>query len=228
MLSSLDEMISPRSSETNQEELLTIYHAQAMHLCSQRFEGAVDISRMITQIVQSTPMQLPVRLNSVKSSGPPKLAEAQSPTSGSFPSHWDDLFVTRNYMKLRLALDYALITGRPPSPTDLPSNLFRDGEIARLSVGPINRLSAVTLHQSRKRRASESVAGLPRVVELDGDMGVSESHEDANDTSEKATSSNRQLIDQQSDSRTFSRPFFDYDTIWAASLFEEITDEIWS
>jgi hypothetical protein len=227
MLSSLDEMMSPRDSETNREELLTRYHAQAMHLCSQRFEGAVDISRMITQIVQSTPVQLPLRISS-KSASPSNTVEKESPTTRALAGYWDDLFVTRNYMKLRLSLDYALITGRPPNATDIPSSLLRDVGIKRLSFGPLHSLSSVTLHQPRKRRASETVNGTPRVVELDGKPATPEVDVGSSKTMEDFVPHDSQMIARQEGSHTLSRPFFDYDTIWAASLFEEITDEIWS
>lgn len=215
MLSSLDEIMSPRDRGTDHEELLTRYHAQAMHLCSQRFEGAVDISRMITQIVQSTPLQLPLRSRPTESESP---ATEESVTPRGLTGYWDDLFVTRNYMKLRLSLDYALITGRPPNSTDIPSWLLRDSGVKLFSASPINRLSAITLHRPRKRRASEGVTNTPTVMELD----------------EKAmTTMGDGTLQYQMATRTegtcaISRPFFDYDTIWAASLFEEIADEIWS
>ncbi|QPC80320.1 hypothetical protein HYE68_011072 [Fusarium pseudograminearum] len=215
MLSSLDEIMSPRDRGTDHEELLTRYHAQAMHLCSQRFEGAVDISRMITQIVQSTPLQLPLRSRPTESESP---ATEESITPRGLTGYWDDLFVTRNYMKLRLSLDYALITGRPPNSTDIPSWLLRDSGIKLFSASPINRLSAITLHRPRKRRASEGVTNTPTVMELD----------------EKAMAAmgdgtlQYQVTARTEGSCAISRPFFDYDTIWAASLFEEIADEIWS
>lgn len=217
MLSSLDERISPSDLGSNEDQILTRYHAQAMHLCSQRFEGAVDISRMVTQIVQSTPIQLPIRPQS-----------STTKTNSALPDHtagyWDDLFVTRNYMKLRLSLDYALITGRPPTDIDLPSSLLQGTRMKRLTMGPINSLSAITLPPSRKRRASESVAGLPRVVELD----ESSTHHQV----EEGTMDDIAVRDQQplfgKEGNTLSRPFFDYDTIWAASLFEEVTDQLWA
>ncbi|RGP78388.1 cutinase transcription factor 1 beta [Fusarium longipes] len=227
MLSSLDEMMSPRDSERDRQELLTRYHAQAMHLCSQRFEGAVDISRMITQIVQSTPVQLPLRPRSSKPETPPNIVGRVSSTPGSLAEYWDDLFVTRNYMKLRLSLDYALITGKPPNPTDIPSSLLRDAGIKRVSMGPIHSLSAVTLHQPRKRRASETIKGAPRVVELDERPATPGTYTTRDAVSDDTASHDRQLVARQ-ESHIVSRPFFDYDTIWAASLFEEITDEIWS
>lgn len=219
MLSSLDEIMSPRDRGTDHEELLTRYHAQAMHLCSQRFEGAVDISRMITQIVQSTPLQLPLRSRPTESESP---ATEESITPRGLTGYWDDLFVTRNYMKLRLSLDYALITGRPPNSTDIPSWLLRDSGIKLFSASPINRLSAITLHRPRKRRASEGVTHTPAMMEL-GEKAMAS----RTDTSVGGTAQYQMAV-QNEGSCTISRPFFDYDTIWAASLFEEIADEIWS
>jgi hypothetical protein len=221
MLSSLDEILSPRDRGTDHEELLSKYHAQAMHLCSQRFEGAVDISRMITQIVQSTPIQLPLRPRSTKSESQSRPTTEESITPKGLTAYWDDLFVTRNYMKLRLSLDYALITGRPPSSTDIPSWLHRDSAVKFSAVSPINSLSAITLHRSRKRRASEGVTGSPRVMEL-GEKATTSGI----DTSVDGTP--QYQVARTEERCTSSRPFFDYDTIWAASLFEEIADEIWS
>ena len=212
MLSSLDERISPNELGSNEDQILTRYHAQAMHLCSQRFEGAVDISRMVTQIVQSTPIQLPIR--------PRPSAKTESVSSDNPVGYWDDLFVTRNYMKLRLSLDYALITGRPPTDIDLPSSLLQGARTKRLSGGPIRSLSAVTFSPSRKRRASESVAGLPRVVELD------EGSIDDGTMDDIAVRDQQPLFGKETN--TLSRPFLDYDTIWAASLFEEVTDQLWA
>ncbi|EYB22960.1 hypothetical protein FG05_11279 [Fusarium graminearum] len=219
MLSSLDEIMSPRDRGSGHEELLTKYHAQAMHLCSQRFEGAVDISRMITQIVQSTPLQLPLRSRPTESESP---ATEDSMTPRDLTGYWDDLFVTRNYMKLRLSLDYALITGRPPNSTDIPSWLLRGSAIKLFSASPMHRLSAITLHRPRKRRASEGVTDTPAVMEL-GEQAMAS----RTDTSVGGTAQYQMAVQNQGPC-TISRPFFDYDTIWAASLFEEIADEIWS
>ncbi|CEI70621.1 hypothetical protein FVEN_g889 [Fusarium venenatum] len=221
MLSSLDEIMSPRDRETDHEELLTRYHAQAMHLCSQRFEGAADISRMITQIVQSTPVQLPLRPKSTKSESQSRPTTEESMTIKGLTAYWDDLFVTRNYMKLRLSLDYALITGRPPSSTDIPSWLLRDSAIKFSAVSPINSLSAITLHRPRKRRASEGVTGSPKVMEL-GEKTIASGIDTCSDGTPQYH------VARAEERCTISRPFFDYDTIWAASLFEEIADEIWS
>ncbi|KAM0208257.1 hypothetical protein ACHAQD_011677 [Fusarium lateritium] len=230
MLSSLDERLSPQDSATDKSQLLTGYHAQAMHLCSQRFEGAVDISRMITQIVQSTPIQLPLRTKQRRNPSSERAeAEVQLSKSGrSMSGYWDELFVTRHYMKLRLSLDYALITGRPPTTEDLPSYLLHDVGMKRLAMGPIHELSSVTLHSPRKRRASESVAGLPRVIELDENTlsgvlgcGIDESLDDLMVPDEH-------VVARQEELKTFSQPSFEYDTIWAANLFEEITDGLWS
>ncbi|KAJ4138597.1 hypothetical protein NW768_002447 [Fusarium equiseti] len=218
MLSSLDERISPNDLGSNEDQILTRYHAQAMHLCSQRFEGAVDISRMVTQIVQSTPIQLPLRPR------PSAAAKTDPASSAHSVGYWDDLFVTRNYMKLRLSLDYALITGRPPTDIDLPSSLLQGTRVKRLAMGPIHSLSSITLPPSRKRRASESVAGLPRVVELDE---TSTSHQIDEGTMDDIAVRDQQPIFAK-EGNTLSRPFFDYDTIWAASLFEEVTDQLWA
>jgi hypothetical protein len=142
-------------------------------------------------------------------------------------AYWDELFVTRHYMQLRLSLDYALITGRPPTQEDLPLNFLRDAGVKRLAISPVHGLSSVTLHTPRKRRASESVAGLPRIIELD------ESPSDVLDTGTNGSFDDSMVPDMQVASRreeveTLSRPFFEYDTIWAANLFEEITDGLWS
>jgi hypothetical protein len=230
MLNSLDERLSPQDPAKDNSQLLTRYHAQAMHLCSQRFEGAVDISRMITQIVQSTPIQLPLRTKQPIAPIPEKMgAKAQSwKSSRNMVGYWDELFVTRHYMQLRLSLDYALITGRPPTLEDIPSHLLRDAGGKRFAMGPIHSLSSVTLHTPRKRRASESVAGLPRVIELDEsptndvlDTGTSGSFDDS-------MVPDMQVVVRREELETLSRPFFEYDTIWAANLFEEITDGLWS
>ncbi|RGP62596.1 cutinase transcription factor 1 beta [Fusarium sporotrichioides] len=222
MLSSLDEIMSPRDRGTNHEELFTRYHAQAMHLCSQRFEGAVDISRMITQIVQSIPVQLPLHPRSAESESQSRKVTGESLTPKGLAGYWDDLFVTRNYMKLRLSLDYALITGRPPNSTDIPSWLLRDSGFRLCSASPITSLSAITLHRPRKRRASEGVTDITRVMQLGNKAATPEIDPSFDETTEYQVAA-------RTDGRcTVSRPFFDYDTIWAASLFEEIADGIWS
>ncbi|KIL94138.1 hypothetical protein FAVG1_02700 [Fusarium avenaceum] len=229
MLSSLDERLSSQDAANDNSQLLTRYNAQAMHLCSQRFEGAVDISRMITQIVQSTPIQLPLRTKKPVTPRSERLgAEEQSwKSSRNMTAYWDELFVTRHYMQLRLSLDYALITGRPPTQEDLPLNLLRDAGVKRFAMSPIHSLSSVTLHTPRKRRASESVAGLPRVIELDEDPSdVLET--DTNGSFDDSMVPDIQVVARREELETLSRPFFEYDTIWAANLFEEITDGLWS
>lgn len=229
MLSSLDERLSSQDAANDNSQLLTRYNAQAMHLCSQRFEGAVDISRMITQIVQSTPIQLPLRTKQPVTPRSERAgAEEQSwKSSRNMAAYWDELFVTRHYMQLRLSLDYALITGRPPTQADLPLNLLRDAGVKRFALSPIHSLSSVTLHTPRKRRASESVAGLPRVIELDEDPSdVLET--DANGSFDDSMVPDIQVVARREELETLSRPFFEYDTIWAANLFEEITDGLWS
>ncbi|RYC82392.1 hypothetical protein BFJ63_vAg14698 [Fusarium oxysporum f. sp. narcissi] len=228
MLSSIDERIAPKDLEADEDQVLTRYHAQAMHLCSKRFEGAEDISRMITQIVQSTPIQLPLRPHSKapgrrQSSG----AEGALSPSKSLTKYWDELFITRQYMRLRLSLDYALITGRPPTELDLPTSILHDAGIKRLAYGPIHSLSATTLYSPRKRRASESVAGLPRVIELDEKLSDDEGQAEHVEILDELTAPSTQLAQREASSVS-SRPHFDYDAIWAANLFEEITDVLWA
>ncbi|KAF4344582.1 cutinase transcription factor 1 beta [Fusarium beomiforme] len=230
MLSSIDERIAPKDPEDDEEQLLTRYHAQAMHLCSKRFEGAEDISRMITQIVQSTPIQLPLRPHQSKPPGRRQSSGAEgalSPSSKSLTKYWDELFITRQYMRLRLSLDYALITGRPPTEIDLPTSIFNDAGIKRLAYGPIHSLSSTTLYAPRKRRASESVAGLPRVIELDEKLSDDEAVAEHIENLDDLTAHSTQLV-QREGSTIGSRPHFDYDAIWAANLFEEITDVLWA
>lgn len=229
MLSSIDERIAPQDLEADEDQVLTRYHAQAMHLCSKRFEGAEDISRMITQIVQSTPIQLPLRPRS-KAPGCRQSSGAEgplSPPSKSLTKYWDELFITRQYMRLRLSLDYALITGRPPTELDLPTSILHDSGIKRLAYGPIHSLSATTLYSPRKRRASESVAGLPRVIELDEKLSDDEGQAEHVEILDDLTAPSTQLVQREASSVS-SRPHFDYDAIWAANLFEEITDVLWA
>ncbi|KAF4456153.1 hypothetical protein F53441_1637 [Fusarium austroafricanum] len=229
MLSSLDERISPKDPEMDEDQL-TRYHAQAMHLCSKRFEGAEDISRMITQIVQSTPIQLPIRSTQPQTPSHRQSSGAEgalTPSSKSLTKYWDELFVTRQYMRLRLSLDYALITGRPPTETELPASILYDAGIKRLAFGPIHSLSATTLYTPRKRRASESVAGLPRVIELDEKLSDDESQVEHIESFEDPTAPDTRLVQRQ-EANIPLRPHFDYDVIWAANLFEEITDGLWS
>ncbi|WKT52011.1 hypothetical protein QSH57_002525 [Fusarium oxysporum f. sp. vasinfectum] len=229
MLSSIDERIAPKDLEADEDQVLTRYHAQAMHLCSKRFEGAEDISRMITQIVQSTPIQLPLRPRS-KAPGCRQSSGAEgalSPPSKSLTKYWDELFITRQYMRLRLSLDYALITGRPPTELDLPTSILHDSGIKRLAYGPIHSLSATTLYSPRKRRASESVAGLPRVIELDEKLSDDEGQAEHVEILDELTAPSTQLVQREASSVS-SRPHFDYDAIWAANLFEEITDVLWA
>jgi hypothetical protein len=142
--------------------------------------------------------------------------------------YWDELFVTRQYMELRLSLDYALITGRPPTQEDLPSHLLRNAGVKRLAMGPIHSLSSVTLHTPRKRRASESVAGLPRVIELDESNTSDELDTGTDRPFDDSMVPDMQVGARREELETLSRPFFEYDTIWAANLFEEITDGLWS
>ncbi|KAK2667661.1 hypothetical protein RAB80_016852 [Fusarium oxysporum f. sp. vasinfectum] len=229
MLSSIDERIAPKDLEADEDQVLTRYHAQAMHLCSKRFEGAEDISRMITQIVQSTPIQLPLRPRS-KAPGCRQSSGAEgalSPPSKSLTKYWDELFITRQYMRLRLSLDYALITGRPPTELDLPTSILHDSGIKRLAYGPIHSLSATTLYSPRKRRASESVAGLPRVIELDEKLSDDEGQAEHVEILDDLTAPSTQIVQREASSVS-SRPHFDYDAIWAANLFEEITDVLWA
>ncbi|RKL16062.1 hypothetical protein BFJ68_g5313 [Fusarium oxysporum] len=229
MLSSIDERIAPKDLEADEDQVLTRYHAQAMHLCSKRFEGAEDISRMITQIVQSTPIQLPLRPHS-KAPGRRQSSGAEgalSPPSKSLTKYWDELFITRQYMRLRLSLDYALITGRPPTELDLPTSILHDAGIKRLAYGPIHSLSATTLYSPRKRRASESVAGLPRVIELDEKLSDDEGQAEHVEILDELTAPSTQIVQREASSVS-SRPHFDYDAIWAANLFEEITDVLWA
>ncbi|KAG9501813.1 hypothetical protein J7337_007506 [Fusarium musae] len=227
MLSSIDERIAPKDLESDEDQLLTRYHAQAMHLCSKRFEGAEDISRMITQIVQSTPIQLPLRPHS-KPPGRRQSSGAEgalSAPSKSLTKYWDELFITRQYMRLRLSLDYALITGKPPTELDLSMFILQDAGMKRLAYGPIHNLSATTLYTPRKRRASESVAGLPRVIELDEKLSDDEGQVEHIELSDDMTALNTQIVQREAVS---ARPHFDYDAIWAANLFEEITDVLWA
>ncbi|SCO91709.1 uncharacterized protein FRV6_15837 [Fusarium oxysporum] len=229
MLSSIDERIAPKDLEADEDQVLTRYHAQAMHLCSKRFEGAEDISRMITQIVQSTPIQLPLRPRS-KAPGCRQSSGAEgalSPPSKSLTKYWDELFITRQYMRLRLSLDYALITGKPPTELDLPTSILHDSGIKRLAYGPIHSLSATTLYSPRKRRASESVAGLPRVIELDEKLSDDEGQAEHVEILDDLTAPSTQIVQREASS-VLSRPHFDYDAIWAANLFEEITDVLWA
>ncbi|KAJ4253302.1 hypothetical protein NW762_010457 [Fusarium torreyae] len=224
MLSSLDDQISPMDAEAEPEKSLTRYHAQAMHLCSQRFEGAEDISRMITQIVQSTPIQLPLRIFQPKATPNPKRSRANtviSATSRSLAGNWDELFITRLYMRLRLSLDFALIAGRAPTEADLPSSILHDAGTRRLTFGPVHKLSAVTAYAPRKRRASESLVNHSRIIELDEtDREIDESLNDP--TIQDSTAEV-----QPEEDNVVIRTSFDYDTIWAANLFEEMTD-LWS
>ncbi|KAM0547833.1 hypothetical protein ACHAPJ_010179 [Fusarium lateritium] len=224
MLSSLDDQISPMDAEAEPEKSLTRYHAQAMHLCSQRFEGAEDISRMITQIVQSTPIQLPLRIFQPKATPNPKRSRANtaiSATSRSLAGNWDELFVTRLYMRLRLSLDFALIAGRAPTEADLPSSILHDVGTKRLTFGPVHKLSAVTPYAPRKRRASESLVSHSRIIELDEtDREIDESLDDPSVSISQADV-------QPEEDNVVIRTSFDYDTIWAANLFEEMTD-LWS
>ncbi|KAF4967481.1 hypothetical protein FSARC_4976 [Fusarium sarcochroum] len=221
MLSSLDDQISPMDAEAEPEKSLTRYHAQAMHLCSQRFEGAEDISRMITQIVQSTPIQLPLRIFQPKTTSNPRPYTAISPASRSFAGNWDELFVTRLYMRLRLSLDFALIAGRAPTEADLPSSILHDVGIKRLAFGPVHRLSSVTPYSPRKRRASESLVSHSRVIELD------ETGREIDESWNDSDIRNPQADARPEEDNIVIRTSFDYDTIWAANLFEEMTD-LWS
>ncbi|KAF5987326.1 cutinase transcription factor 1 beta [Fusarium coicis] len=229
MLSSIDERIAPKDLESDEDQLLTRYHAQAMHLCSKRFEGAEDISRMITQIVQSTPIQLPLRPHS-KPPGRRQSSGAEgalTAPSKSLTKYWDELFITRQYMRLRLSLDYALITGKPPTELDLSTFILHDAGMKRLAYGPIHNLSATTLYTPRKRRASESVAGLPRVIELDEKLSDDEGQAEHVEILDDMTALNTQIVQREA-SGVSARPHFDYDAIWAANLFEEITDVLWA
>ncbi|RKL50874.1 hypothetical protein BFJ72_g327 [Fusarium proliferatum] len=184
---------------------------------------------MITQIVQSTPIQLPLRPHSK----PPGRRQssggegALSQPAKSLTKYWDELFITRQYMRLRLSLDYALITGRPPTELDLPTSILQDAGMKRLAYGPIHNLSATTLYTPRKRRASESVAGLPRVIELDEKLSDDEGQAEHIEISDDVTALSTQIVQREANSVS-SRPHFDYDAIWAANLFEEITDVLWA
>ncbi|KAF4998657.1 hypothetical protein FGRMN_2983 [Fusarium graminum] len=225
--------ISYATTETTKLIGLIVREGLTQHLSisAQRFEGAVDISRMVTQIVQSTPIQLPVRAKRPKVNGGsiPEETEAQLlAMSRDFAGYWDDLFVTRNYIRLRLSLDYALITGKPPTETDLPMIFLRDAGVKRVAFGPVHGLSSVSLHSPRKRRASESVAGLPRVIELEEEPTKGGDADDIDGYSDDPTTQDMRAVPKQKEVASFCRPSFEYDTIWAANLFEEISDGLWS
>ncbi|KAF5667234.1 cutinase transcription factor 1 beta [Fusarium heterosporum] len=233
VLQGVGKEISYATTETTKLIGLIVREGLTQHLSisAQRFEGAADISRMVTQIVQSTPIQLPIRTKKPKANGGviPKETEAQLLSmSRDFAGYWDDLFVTRNYIRLRLSLDYALITGKPPTEADLPMIFLRDTGVKRAAFGPVHGLSSVSLHTPRKRRASESVAGLPRVIELEEEPSPGDGADDKDEPLHDQTTQHMRAVPKQGEVASFCRSSFEYDTIWAANLFEEISDGLWS
>ncbi|RMJ18210.1 hypothetical protein BHE90_007229 [Fusarium euwallaceae] len=232
MLSSLDDKISPDDAQTASDRSLTKYHAQAMHLCSKRFEGAEDISRMISQILHSAPIQLPIRVVQPRPSNQAKGPNGNSPGLGSSGSkkmgiRWDEIFVTRLYMRLRLSLDYALVTGKPPTEADLPSYILR-GATKRLTLGPVHSLSSAMLGTSPGSSAGP-VKSNSRVVELDDKSQDGEADtEMANAPQQDSPMPDAQTAVQTGETARILRNSWEYDPIWAANLFEEMNDVLWS
>lgn len=230
MLSSLDDKISSDDTQTESDRSLTKYHAQAMHLCSKRFEGAEDISRMISQILHSAPIQLPIRVVQPRPSNQAKGPNGNS--SGSSGSkkmgvRWDEIFVTRLYMRLRLSLDYALVTGKPPTEADLPSYILQ-GATKRLTLGPVHSLSSAMLGTS-PRSSAGSAKSNPRVVELDDKSQDGEADtEMANAPQQDSPMPDAQSAVQTGETARILRSSWEYDPIWAANLFEEMNDVLWS
>lgn len=232
MLSSLDDKISSDDARAESDRSLTPYHAQAMHLCSKRFEGAEDISRMISQILHSTPMQLPIRVVQPRPGNPAKGPNGNNPGLGSLGSRkmgtrWDDIFVTRLYMRLRLSLDYALVTGRPPTEADLPSYILQ-GATKRLTLGPVHGLSSAMLGTSPGSLAG-SVDSNSRVVELDDKTQGGEPNTGMGGAPQQdSPMPDAQTAVQAVETARILRSSWEYDPIWAANLFEEMNDVLWS
>ncbi|KAM5356478.1 hypothetical protein ACJ41O_003124 [Fusarium nematophilum] len=235
MLSSLDDKISSARSESESDQTISHCHAQAMHLCSKRFEGAEDISRMITQILHSAPIQLPRRLfegNHAQGGGGGGIPPSPRGKSSS-GARWDEIFVTRLYLRLRLSLDYALVTGKPPKETDLPSYIL-DGGTKKLTLGPVHKLSSVTLGTPRSRSTFEhlmrqqGVDTDSRVVELDENSQGDEAADPIllSGSLQDSVMEDRGSVHSGGAERLF-RSSWEYDPIWAANLFEEMTDVLW-
>ncbi|KAF4988282.1 hypothetical protein FDECE_15113 [Fusarium decemcellulare] len=228
MLSSLDDKISP-DTQTESDRALSRYHAHAMHLCSKRFEGAEDISRMITQILQSTPIQLPLRSTQPVSRKRPAEPNAvvSNPSSKAPARRLDEIFVTKLYMRLRLSLDYALVTGKPPMESDLPSYILQ-AATKRLTLGPVHNLSATTLGEPYGRPASKVARIDSRVIELDDKASNTEADPELlNGSQQDLAVQDAPNNAQAADTTRILRNSWDYDPIWAANLFDEMTDVLW-
>ncbi|KAF4983414.1 hypothetical protein FZEAL_1143 [Fusarium zealandicum] len=236
MLSSLDDKLSTTPSGSQPEQAVSRCHAQAMHLSSKRFDGAEDISKMITQILNSTPIQLPIRHPgqeiSNRGAGESNLTLASLRSSGPTKSgaSLDEIFVTRLYLRLRWSLDYALITGKPPMETDLPSYILRGGT-RKLTLGPVNSLSAAMLGTSYemptfRNLMRQALDSENRVVEIDDranrDGGSSTLSGGLGDTVMDGGGNT-----QARNADSVFRNSWEYDPIWAANLFEEMTDVLW-
>ncbi|KAI8713374.1 Fungal-trans domain-containing protein [Fusarium sp. LHS14.1] len=228
MLSSLDDKISSDDAQTESDRSLTKYHAQAMHLCSKRFEGAEDISRMISQILHSAPIQLPIRVVQPRQSNQGKGPNGNSGSSGSkkMGRRWDEIFVTRLYMRLRLSLDYALVTGKPPTEADLPSYILQ-GATKRLNLGPVHSLSSAILGTSPGSSAG-SIDNNPRVVELDDKSQDGEADTNMTGAQQDSAMPDAQTAVQAGERARILRSSWEYDPIWAANLFDEMNDVLWS
>jgi hypothetical protein len=139
---------------------------------------------------------------------------------------WDEIFVTRLYMRLRLSLDYALVTGKPPTEADLPAYILQ-GATKRLTLGPVHSLSSAMLGASPGSSAG-SVDSNPRVVELDDKSQDGEADTDMAGAQQDSPMPDAQTAVQAGERARILRNSWEYDPIWAANLFDEMNDVLWS
>lgn len=186
---------------------------------------------MISQILHSAPIQLPIRVVQPRPSNQAKGPNGNSPGLGSSGSkkmgrRWDEIFVTRLYMRLRLSLDYALVTGKPPTEADLPAYILQ-GATKRLTLGPVHSLSSAMLGTSPGSSAG-SVDSNHRVVELDDKSQDGEVDTDMAGAQQDSPMPDAQTAVQAGERARILRNSWEYDPIWAANLFDEMNDVLWS
>lgn len=239
MLGSLDEKLTPTAPQGASGQTLSRCHAQAMNLCNQRFEGAGDISKMINQILQSTPITLAIRSAETSNNQGHQATFATPPMPRG--AVWDEIFVARSrlYLRLRISLDHALATGKPPRESDLPSYIL-EGGTKRLSLGPVHGLSAVTpgtadnLHMPRYF-TNQLMDGESRVTEIedtetstaDDNMGFCQVRRDIDldgANLDNLSTTGQILVGRYNNHGGVHPGSWEYDPVLAGHLFEEMTD----
>ncbi|KAI5462817.1 fungal-specific transcription factor domain-containing protein [Mariannaea sp. PMI_226] len=253
MVGALDDSLSP-ALDYKDEDSPSSYFFEAMRLCGDRFEGADDITNMVSQVLESAKIPMssrrPSRIEARRKSLSSEIMAPDSSLSknkrSSTTSCWTAVLINDSnlYLRLYLSLDYILATGEPLTTTDLPL-FIREGNRKSLNPGPHRGIPGGLQQFLREQQLcielesaletetqtlKSKSPGRDAIQREGGSAGRTIRPRDVLLVDDCNSTNNRTSSEPMSDARSLllnQKVSWDYDTAWAGNLFEEMTGILW-